>query len=311
MKAYAISMDDDNGRTRLTRLQGLMRSFPSIELVHVPAIRGTALRASDISKVTSLTCGMICTPAIVGIALSHMSVWKRIRDGPDDMGLVFEDDAIPLGDFDTDLRRAVEEAGTFDVLNLGCFMCDFRVRKVPVGVRDVSVFAGAHAYVLTKEGAKKLLNIYSNVVFHVDMMMSAASMRGVTLKATNKTLATQEGHETSSNATLTGFPGFVDSAMKSVHFDTGTDLSIYANTKHMRLGTWDHHVGVDVMMILVCLLGIAAGRYSFTPWIPLVGILAFDIVWMGNPHDDEYSTAMYKMIVAFVIGYGLGRVSFA
>jgi GR25 family glycosyltransferase involved in LPS biosynthesis len=311
MKAYAISLDDDNGRKRLGRLQGIMRSFPSIEFVSVPAIRGSAIRASDVSKVTSLTCGMLCTPAIVGISLSHMSIWEKIRDGPDSMGLVFEDDAIPLGDFDRDLRQAIEEAGTFDVLNLGCFMCDFRLHKVPTGVRDVNVFAGAHAYVLTKEGARKLLNIYSSVVFHIDMMMSAASMRGVILKATNKTLATQEGHETSSNATLTAFPGVVDSAMKSIHFDTGTDLSIYANTSHFRIGTWDHHVNVDATMIVMCLVGIAIGRYNISPWVAMVAVMATDIIWMGNPQDEEYSLSMIKTITAFVLGYGLGRLSFA
>jgi len=237
-----------------------------------------------------------------------MGIWKQIRDGTDDMALIFEDDAIPLGDFARDLERAVDQAGQFDVLNLGCVMCDFRIRKDPVGVREVSVFAGAHAYVLTKEGARKLLNLYSSVVFHIDMMMSAASMRGVILKATNKTLVSQKGHDTSSNAALTGFPGMSDTIMKQIHFDAGTDASIYANTNHFRLGTWNHHMYVDTIMIVVFLVGVSIGQCGFVPWGAILALLSLDILYMNNPQDDRYAVSMFKTTGSFIIGYALGHL---
>jgi len=308
MKAYAISMHDERGRSRYERLKRIVSRFPSIDLTLFPAIDGSKLRAEDVSKVTSLTCGMVCTPAVIGISLSHMGIWEKIRDGADDMALVFEDDAIPLGDFSRDLERAIDQAEQFDVLNLGCVMCDFRIRKDPVGVREVSVFAGAHAYVLTKEGAKKLLDLYSSVVFHIDMMMSAASMRGVILKATNKTLASQEGHDTSSNAALAGFPGVSDTVMKQIHFDAGTDASIYANTNHFRLGTWNHHVYVDTIMIVAFLVGIAVGQCGIVPWAPVIALLAVDILYMDNPQDDRYAISMFKTSGSFITGYALGHL---
>ena len=309
MKGYVISMDDPTGHARYALFEKRTSLFPGLEIERVSAVRGASLRPQDVSKVASMTCSLACTPAIIGIAMSHMSIWKRIRDGPDDMALIFEDDAVLRDTFDRDVELAIDQAGHFHVLNLGCFLCDFRRHRVATGVRDVTMFTGAHAYVLTKEGAKKLLDIYDRVIFHVDMMMSAASMRGVILKATNTTLATQDGHETSSNATVSGFPGALDHAMKRIKFEAGTDLSYYANSKHMRLGSWAHHMTIDPVMILVCLIGIYLGARGLAPWGLLTILAALDIVYMNNPQSTEYAIAMVKTIGSGLVGYILGSLT--
>jgi len=309
MKGYVISMDDPTGHARYSLFTERTARFKDLDIERIPAIRGTSLSTEDVAKVTSMTCSLACTPAIVGIAMSHMVIWRRIRDGPDEMALVFEDDAVLHGDFMQDVLEAIDQAGQFHVLNLGCFMCDFRLARSSRGVRDVNGFAGAHAYVLTKEGARKLLDIYDSVIFHIDMMMSAASMRGVILKATNTTLASQDGHETSSNATVYGFPGSLDHVMKQIHFETGTDLSYYANAKHFRLGTWERHMTIDPVMIIFCLIGIYLGMRGLAPWVLITALVAFDVLYMNNPQTTEYAIAMAKTIGSGLLGYVLGSMT--
>ena len=300
MKAYVISLQDASGKTRLAALKHRVSHMNGLDLVLEPAVKGSAIDPRGVGHMTTLSCGLTCTPAIVGIARSHMNVWKKVRDGPDDMAIVFEDDVVPVDDFNSAVEDAIQEAGHFHVLNLGCFLCDFRRRRDPVGVRDVSFFAGAHAYVITKEGAELLLRHYDNkIVTHIDTMMSMAVMYGLRVKATNRLLATQDGHETSSNSTTNAFPAIIDDLLRRVEAIPGIDLSFYVNTNHARLGTWDRHVSIDTGMILAFVLGVLVRRVSIPP---ILAILTIDAVYIRGVPSDTYIYSMIKRLLMYILG---------
>jgi len=97
------------------------------------------------------------TRGAVGCYLSHMNIYKMIRDRPEPFGIVFEDD-IKFGKRDVYRRLRLAMAripDDWDILLLGC-VC--HVCKSHVDYKELEHFFLLHAYVVRKSGAVKILN---------------------------------------------------------------------------------------------------------------------------------------------------------
>jgi hypothetical protein len=135
-----------------------------------------------------------------------------------------EDDAVLVPQFREGLRRAMRDVPRdFDILVLGCFFLCNKRRKYSVGLELVrpfvpgnlrndprtwgTVFApehfgGAHCYVVSATGCRKLLRLLPKAHFHIDSQMNHPELR---VYAVSPNLASQRDMRTSSMASY-AFP---------------------------------------------------------------------------------------------------------
>lgn len=97
------------------------------------------------------------TPGAVGCYLSHLKVYKMIRNAPHEYGIVFEDDVkFVKPDVYRQIRHTLSIVpSTWDILLLGC-VC--HVCNKHETYQDLKHFFLMHAYVIKKSSAIKILN---------------------------------------------------------------------------------------------------------------------------------------------------------
>jgi procollagen-lysine,2-oxoglutarate 5-dioxygenase len=95
------------------------------------------------------------TKGEIGCALSHHSLWKRIVDEQLAYTLILEDDAVLCPSFAESLKAQLASAPEYDILYVG---------RRPLREEDDTPFHpvkysyGTHAYMLSYQGAKKLMD---------------------------------------------------------------------------------------------------------------------------------------------------------
>ncbi len=126
----------------------------------------------------------IDTPGAVGASLSHFKVWEMARDGGAPAVLVFEDDAPIIPDFKPRLARVLANLPPqWDIIQFqltdwgnGVTGC----KPVP-GMepwQDCTALMGAYAYMISRDGARKMLEKAYPVEVHVDAYMAYMARLG-------------------------------------------------------------------------------------------------------------------------------------
>lgn len=120
----------------------------------------------------------------VGCYLSHVEVWKKIANNPEPYGIVFEDDTEIRHNFLTALKECIKDLNLLpDIPDVWTFSRGFdfyyrtKGRISPVyeknSYRGPWIYntcpGGLNGYLLTKEGAKKLLETVFPIDMHVDL----------------------------------------------------------------------------------------------------------------------------------------------
>ena len=115
--------------------------------------------------------GISLTPGAIGCALSHRKAWTKIRDDPSiQTALILEDDIQLEKDFVPILKYYLETVkNKYDVLFLGYHPATIKYMQINKMNESELFFQtskvyGLFGYVVTKNGAKKLLKIFPNKV---------------------------------------------------------------------------------------------------------------------------------------------------
>ena len=176
--AYVISLN--NPINLLNQL-----SEYKLNPILIEGVNGSKLTNTEINQNTTLLCSMFCPKSVVGIAMSHIKSWKEFIKSKQDIALFFEDDAVFVKNFRKKLDDAIENTPKdFDMLYLGCFGCDdpinfftlvnngivnLNASKINKYVKKPEIAFALHSYVLTRKGAKKLINYYDKKIsYYVD-----------------------------------------------------------------------------------------------------------------------------------------------
>lgn len=86
----------------------------------------------------------------------HAAIWKKIAEGEEDVGIVFEHDAIILHPIDIDIPENRIVVLGYKLQNPTRY--DHVTAGKPTGVTDITGHEGAHAYAMTKKTAQFLIN---------------------------------------------------------------------------------------------------------------------------------------------------------
>lgn len=191
---YVINLD--KSKDRLKQVTDEVNNKLKRDFIRIPAVYGKELSNDDLKKYTTLYCRYFCSPSLIGCALSHMKTWQKCIDNNDEYSLILEDDCQFTDDFLSEFKNVFSELQktdpNWDFLYLGCLgdctigeptVRDYiyylelkkRLKNSDKKLNTNHIFiprspAGTHAYVISKTGAKKLIEVFNNKVdYHIDI----------------------------------------------------------------------------------------------------------------------------------------------
>ena len=187
LPTYVINMNERPDRWKRFTEHSAIFQFKNLQ--RFPAINGKRLnykRDRRISLKTRMNISRnyrrshyeIATLGAIGSSMSHIGVWKKFLASGAPMCAVFEDDVIlsevQLHAVNEILPNLPRECG---IWLLGCYLPNLIID--PIGESkwsQVHKFTAAHAYILTREAAKKLLEEPYPIEMHIEYYITAASM---------------------------------------------------------------------------------------------------------------------------------------
>lgn len=143
--------------------------------------RFSAVYGKDVSqeymndKVNSICKSLLCNYGTIGCAASHKKLWSQLINSDQNAYIILEDDAL-VTQKSVDIINQLEpyiEKYNIDYLNLVCvnFGCTLQKTEFKIGEYEFGkpyMPLQTCGYIITKNGAKKLLEIINNTTYHVD-----------------------------------------------------------------------------------------------------------------------------------------------
>jgi GR25 family glycosyltransferase involved in LPS biosynthesis len=237
----------------------------------IEGVNGSKLSNTEINQNTTLLCSFFCPKSVVGIAMSHINSWKKFIKSKQNIALFFEDDAVFVDNFRKKLDNAIENTPSdFDILYLGCFGCDnpvnfftlvnngivnLNANNINKYVKKPEIAFALHSYVLTRKGARKLINYYDkNINYYIDYTIQYLIKNNyVNAYSLNKRIVYQTStDDTASTNNNNNHPMIVTNILSNYYIDTKVKASYMANLTFMRVG----NINFSLFSILFLMIGI-------------------------------------------------------
>jgi GR25 family glycosyltransferase involved in LPS biosynthesis len=324
---FVISLlNTPTGQTRWKKLRHRLLielRYPEDHITVFPAIHGKHMSYEEMRRVTTPLCSTMCTPSIVGCALSHMKIWEIIRMQTMPHAIILEDDVDLKDDFVSTIKKAIVNPPhpKYHVLLLGCFFCNDWIQKYFHGQeqdekekiskhrhqiqpdsdelelewRNVKKFKGTHAYICSWEGANVLLgDVKGKIKYHIDVQMSWVLAKHAQMYALNHPVAYQSDWLNSSNSTHYGFPGIFNTILRSLPGPDHTNMGYILNVGISRIGSWEHHALLTPWHLILFLTGL----FHWIRWEVFVGVVAIDSLVI--PTDDKATKLLSYILGTFI-----------
>ena len=188
---FCINLDRRPERYDLFTKQ---RGVAELKIQRVSAVDGTKInpvKSPYISNQTKINIlhktrrshGEIDTIGAIGCSLSHYSVWKRFLETDSAYCLVLEDDAQIRSGLAELVKEASVSAPVFDVWLLSYKLYDKTLLPVPAGPspkgwKSPVNFWGTSAYIVSRAGAKRLMEDFFPIECHLDKYMCLKQLLG-------------------------------------------------------------------------------------------------------------------------------------
>ena len=272
LPCFVINLERDKARLASVT-EELSSNGDGVEFTRFPATDGRALTDSELRQNTTWLGRHLCTRGMIGCYCSHRRIWEMVAESYD-VAMVLEDDVALSTDFSDRAEAAVKELetavgqGEWDVLMLGALGCVEpngryganrltaaisggmrRTRRLSERIHVPQRPYGTHAYLLSRRGAKKLLERVPLAVHHVDNV--AWGVQSLELYLTHPMLAFQKSEAPS---TVGANENGIEARLPSLVLDAYTGVTLK--------WTWNEPIvrfGPLTMTLGRCLSAIAAG----------------------------------------------------
>ena len=215
IKTYVIGLEK-----RLDRKVSIQRNFKDLNYEYYNAINGDGLNIQKlvqdgvISNCIKSPLTGIMTKGVIGCALSHLNVWKKIVN-ENEIALILEDDAF----LDCDMNSLnlcfdnIQKLDKWDVIFLGKQSVDIinqnsspsdyseYVKSVSNRAEDLhemrygAGFFCAHAYILNKKSANKLVEqAEKGIDYPIDVFIEEMKKFNFKIYSTARSLIRQKSH---------------------------------------------------------------------------------------------------------------------
>lgn len=265
MLNYIISLQEP------TEKMEYLRSF-GLTPIWVEGVNGKALTPESIHQETTSYCKYTCPVSAIGCALAHVKAWREFLMSGENYGIIFEDDIILEDSFVDGVHNALHHVpDDFDILYLGCFGCD--AENVSSVYKMSGIFYGknerkgrindfisipeyayaAHAYVLSRKGAQKLIYLLEGKIDdHVDLMLQKFASTGqINSYVTTPRLAYQTSAEsTTSENAKSKYPLLLTNMLHKYEIDRTMHADYQVTTAIWQIGPYIIN-GITIMFLLL------------------------------------------------------------
>ena len=159
------------------RLSVFSSYYKESDLNKIPYIKIKAIYGRDIDYASFISpnAELNMTPGMVGCFLSHLHIYNEIKKSIKDYALIFEDDARMIRDIQISTINNIKNTipNDWDIILLGYDVSHPLNHEIVQYDNYIKVygFYGTHAYLITKRGAEKMLNLakipFTNQIDHV------------------------------------------------------------------------------------------------------------------------------------------------
>lgn len=229
--------------------------------IWVEGVNGTTISDEEIRKHNSKLWSNIGPKGTIGCGMSHLLCWERIANSDKEYSVVLEDDVYFSDDFEEQFTNAIQNVPEdFDILYIGCYGCEKNslqsklfslVGRVNRKYEDVNDYVevpkltlAAHAYVVSKKGAKKIIELLDgNISFHIDQELQHLSRNNkIKVYAIKKKIGFQTSciNESKSANVTTEHPILINHPLSYIIIDNDISVKYALNVSLARIG--DVHV---------------------------------------------------------------------
>lgn len=191
-RIFCINLD--RSKERWEKMEKQEKKQKGIKIERISGVDGFLIDKDELYKSGKITsfCYHMCSSGMIGCWLSHLKIWKKIVDEGLEYAVVLEDDAQFPDEYGKKMRNILGRMpGDVDILLLGCLVgCRdsveinllegslslfYKPRGMVVINEEIIIprmFIGSYAYLITNKGARKCLNLFSKVNYHIDHEIS-------------------------------------------------------------------------------------------------------------------------------------------
>jgi glycosyl transferase family 25 len=241
----------------------------------VEGVNGKKLSKKDINENTSITGRMFAPLSVIGCAMAHIKIWKLFLESNADYAIIFEDDVVFENNFKEKLDLGIKNTpDDFDILYLGCFGCQNNLnfntlQFANLGILNLKakfrnqfvnkpfIALATHAYVVSRNGAKKLLsyidrNIYTHIDIHIQELVSN---KLINIYSFNNRIAYQTStDELKSLNVSSSHPVMINSLLSEFYVDKMVKASYISTVSGIRIGNFNVYSWSVIFMLLGLIL---------------------------------------------------------
>lgn len=192
MDILFINMEKDVDR--YNKITSQLSSLKNFKLTKINGVNGRNIDKND--KNLSWFCSNFCTPGMIGCFMSHFKAWNHIVNNNIKEAIIFEDDIILDKKFEEKFFKYKKHfPKNSDIILLGCtlgcqqnnLMTLIQYFHIPILGFNTKYytnyydnnyiipplnFTGLYSYYITQNSARKLINNFKKVRYHIDTLVS-------------------------------------------------------------------------------------------------------------------------------------------
>ena len=177
-KIFIINLDKDVERYQECLKQ--MHKYNIKNYERFPAINGSKLTEKDKKNLTTDIGNIIASRPMIGCGTSHINIWKKIIKEGINKTLVLEDDFIFKDNFQNKLNHYYKYCpDNYDIL----YLTDNPLHNKNIKIKDINdyyykqlLISQTVGYIISIEGARKLLNHINKITYHIDVELCFLSL---------------------------------------------------------------------------------------------------------------------------------------
>lgn len=267
-KTYVISLNKPE------KLLSEISNF-GLDPILVEGVNGKKLSKDEIADNTTYFGSLFTPLSVIGIAMAHIKTWKLFLESDAEYGIIFEDDVVFEDNFKKELNIGIKNTPKdFDILYLGCFGCQnnynfYTAISVYMGLLNLNagnindyvnkplVAYATHAYILSRKGAKKLIeNIEHNIYTHLDLNIQNLVVNNVLSVYTlnNRIVYQTSTDDTQSLNVSSSHPIIVNNILSEYYIDKKVKASYGSTISFYRIGNFNFNPCSSLFLILGIIL---------------------------------------------------------
>jgi glycosyl transferase family 25 len=255
-KIFIINLDKDIERLNNSYKQ--LNDYNINNYERYSAVYGAEANIHDLDNYTTKIGKLIASKSMIGCGISHINIWKRIIKEGINKCLILEDDFILVDDFLNKFNNIIKKSPSeYDIL----FLSSNIVHNKNLKLYDIDdnfykqlLISQTVGYIITIEGAKKILKYINKVSYHIDFELCILSLiKNLNIISVKEALLYQT-FDNSNNTDNREYPLIIDKLL------IRNDINYFYKTVLFSIKSLN--INISINTIIIFLLGFYIYPYA-------------------------------------------------